>query len=76
MDYPSIITQFLAVVAGFEMVRRSTARALSAYTANIATLLQGKIDVKEYRTKTAELHAEINALTVEVAILKDRNANR
>lgn len=60
IDLPQMITVFLAVIGGFEMVRRSTTRALEAHTANIAKLLHGKIDVEEYRTKTAALHSEIN----------------
>jgi hypothetical protein len=67
---------FFAVLGGFEMVRRSTAHALEVHTSNISKLLRGKIDVEEYRAKTATLHAEINDLRVKVAILEDRNAQR
>lgn len=76
IDLPQMITVFLAVIGGFEMVRRSTTRALESHTANIAKLLHGKIDVVEYRTKTAALHSEINELRVRVAILEDRNVHR
>ncbi len=76
MDYPSVITQFLAVVTGFEMVRRSTTHALAAHTDNIIKLLQNKVDVVTYQNKVRELHDKINSLEVEVAVLKDRNAQR
>jgi hypothetical protein len=76
MDYASIITQFFAVLTGFEMVRRSTSASLAEHTSNIIKLLQNKVDVVTYQAKVRELHDKINALEVEVAILKDRHAKR
>ena len=42
----------------------------------VSALLRNKVDVVIYQAKVRELHEQINALTTEVAVLKERNANR
>ena len=54
-------------------------RAMTAMRAEMRDLeermksaLANKIDVTEYRAKTAELHTKINALELSLAVLRER----
>ncbi len=42
----------------------------------VGAALKTKIDLPTYQAKVRELHDHINALAVEVAVLKDREARK
>jgi len=62
IDVVQALVTIVTTLFGFEAVRRS-----------VMAQMVNKVDVVIYQAKIRELHNQINALTTEVAVLKDRN---